>query len=156
MMQRLLIVLTMVFFSGTCLAQDLFFTSPGPQNASPVFLKDPSTGLRTASTTPRGLRMRNTGRALTICGGALAIGGIIMMNSADELYYTTTSGPSGTIEEGDPKGALGVLMTVAGVGMAVPGIIFWSKGQKKYNRYLEQQSVSLNSTASGLSLCYSF
>lgn len=156
MMQRLLIVLTMVLFSGTCLAQDLFFTNIASRNTSPVFLKDPSPGLGTGSAAPRGLRMRNTGRALTICGGALAIGGIIMMNSADELYYTTTSGPSGTVEEGDPKGALGVLMTVAGVGMAVPGIIFWSKGQKKYNRYLEQQRVSFNSTASGLSLRYSF
>jgi hypothetical protein len=156
MMQRLLIVLAMVFSSGVCLAQDLVFTSVSSQHTSPVFLKDPSPVFGMGSAAPRGLRMRNTGRALTLCGGALAIGGILMMNSADELYYTTTSGPSGVVEEGDPKGALGVLMTVAGVGMTVPGIIFWSKGQKKYNRYLEQQQVSLNSTASGLALRYSF
>jgi hypothetical protein len=155
-MYRSIILLAMVLFSGACLAQGLVFADLSSRPSSPVFLKDTPHDVGPVSA-PRGLRMRNTGRVLTICGGALAIGGIVMMNSADELYYTsTTSSQSGTVEEGDPKGALGVLMTVSGVGMMVPGIIFWSKGQKKYNRYLEQQSVSLKAGASGVSVRYSF
>lgn len=154
-MQRFIILLAMVLISGTCLAQELTLTGVTSEHVSPLFLKQsqPVQGMVAA---PRGLRMRNTGRALTIGGGALALGGIILMNNADELYYSTTSTQQGTVEEGDPKGALGVLMTITGVGAMVPGIIFWSKGQKKYNRYLEQQRVSLNAGARGLSLRYSF
>lgn len=155
MMRYFTILLTMVLISGTCLAQELAFTGNTPEHTSPLFLK-PSQPVQGMVAAPRGLRMRNTGRALTIGGGALALGGIILMNNADELYYTSTSTPQGTVEEGDPKGALGVLMTVTGVGAMIPGVIFWSKGQKKYNRYLEQQSVSLNAGARGLSLRYSF
>lgn len=150
-----MILLAMVLFSGTCLAQDLTFTGIAPEQTSPLFLKQ-TQAVQPMAAAPRGLRMRNTGRALTIGGGVLALGGIILMNNADELYYTSTSTSQGVVEEGDPKGALGVLMTVTGVGAMVPGIIFWSKGQKKYNRYLEQQSVSLNAGAKGLSLRYSF
>lgn len=103
-----------------------------------------------------GLRMRNTGRTLTIGGGILFIGGVIMMNSADELYYTSTQTQYGTVSEGDPKGALGILMSIGGAGMMVPGIIFWSKGAKKYKRHLERQSVSFKVGGSGVGLCYLF
>lgn len=79
-----------------------------------------------------------------------------MMNNADQLYYTSTQTQYGTVNEGDPKGALGVLMSIGGAGMMVPGIIFWKKGQKKYNRYLERQMVSFNAGSYGFGLCYSF
>ncbi|MFZ6012017.1 MAG: hypothetical protein ACOYXT_16865 [Bacteroidota bacterium] len=105
---------------------------------------------------PQGLRMRNTGRTLTICGVGLMLGGIILMNNADQLYYNAYSSSSGNYEEGDPKGALGLMMTIGGAGMTVPGIILWSKGQKKYDRYLEQQSVSFNLKGTGMSLRYRF
>jgi len=153
-MQRLVLGITMVLCAGLSCAQDLVFSYASQEVSSPLYLTHAE--VMPGSAMPRGLRMRNTGRALTILGAALAIGGIVMMNNADQLYYTTTQTQNGTVTEGDPKGALGVLMTITGAGMAVPGIIFWSKGQKKYNRHLEQQSAALNIKPSGLSLTYSF
>lgn len=146
-----LIVLVILLSSGLVVAQEYTFTSG--ENSSRYLVQKSQTGFSTVKLP--GQRMRNAGRALTICGGALAIGGIIMMNNADELYYTSTQSQYGTVNEGDPKGALGVLMTIGGVGMIVPGVILWSKGQKKYNRYLERQGLSLHSRGSGLALRYS-
>lgn len=153
-MKRLLFVGVLLACIAPSVAQQFSFTTLETRESGPVVLKKPAP-VSPAATIP-GMRMRNAGRTLTICGGALFIGGVIMMNNADELYYTTTHTQNGTISEGDPKGALGVLMTVGGIGMVVPGIILWSKGQKKYNRYMERQSVSMRSGSSGLSLRYSF
>ena len=104
---------------------------------------------------PPGLRMRNTGRTLTIIGGAMLIGGIIVYNNADENYYNSYTTSNGTYTEGDPQAALGVLMIMGGAGMTVPGIIFWSKGSKKYKRYLEREAA-VNIKGTGLSLSYRF
>jgi len=104
---------------------------------------------------PPGLRMRNVGRTLTIIGGGMLIGGIIVYNNADQSYYTTYQTSSGTYTEGDEEAALGALMIVGGTGMAVPGIIFWSKGSKKYKRYLEREAA-FNIKGTGLSLSYRF
>jgi hypothetical protein len=153
-MKRLLFVGVMLSCFAPSVAQEFTFTTLQTSESSQVVLKK-TAPVSTMVTIP-GLRMRNAGRTLTICGGVLFIGGVVMMNNADELYYTTTQTQNGTIQEGDPKGALGVLMTVGGIGMAVPGIILWSKGQKKYNRYLERQTVSMNVEGTGLSLRYSF
>lgn len=105
---------------------------------------------------PPGLRMRNTGRTLTIIGGVVLVSGIVLAATADELYYETTYSSSGTYSEGDPQGAIGVVMAVAGTGMAIPGIIFWSKGSKRYNKYLEEQRASLSLKGTGLTLRYRF
>jgi hypothetical protein len=105
---------------------------------------------------PPGLRMRNTGRTLTIIGGVVLVSGIIRAATADELYYETTYSSSGTYSEGDPQGAIGIVMAVAGTGMAIPGIIFWSKGSKRYNKYLEEQRASLSLKGTGLTLRYQF
>jgi hypothetical protein len=104
---------------------------------------------------PPGLRMRNTGRALTIIGGAMLIGGIIVFNNADSDYYNSYSTSAGTNTEADAQAALGVVMITGGVGMTVPGIIFWSKGSKKYKRHLERQA-SFNINGHGISLSYRF
>lgn len=105
---------------------------------------------------PPGLRMRNTGRTLTILGGAMLIGGIIMASSADDLYYNSTYSSSGSYSEGDPQGAVGVLMIAGGVGMAIPGIIFWTKGAKKYRSHLENERASINIKGTHLALLYQF
>ncbi|MEO7991095.1 MAG: hypothetical protein ABI663_16215 [Chryseolinea sp.] len=107
---------------------------------------------------PPGLRMRNTGRTLTILGSALFVGGAIIFGSADEKYYNSTTTNYGTTTEGDPKAAVGILMMVGGAGMAVPGIIFWSKGSKKYKSHLESegQAASIQFRSNGLSLHYRF
>jgi hypothetical protein len=104
---------------------------------------------------PPGLRMRNTGRTLTIIGGAMLVGGIALLASADEPYYSAYSTPYGTHEEGDPKAAVGILMMLGGTGMAVPGIIFWSKGSKKYKRYLEREAA-LHFERGGVSVALRF
>lgn len=105
-----------------------------------------------------GLKMRNIGRTLTICGGVSLITGVILMSGADELYYnTSTSTNGGSSESGDPQGAIGLLLTIAGTGMTVTGIILWSKGQKKYNYYKDEKpTVSFRSGSRGLTLAYTF
>lgn len=98
--------------------------------------------------------MRNVGRTLTIAGGAMLIGGIVIFNNADKTIYTYQTS-AGTYNESDPKAALGALMIVGGIGMTVPGIILWSKGSRKFNRYLERETACVINS-SGLSLQYRF
>lgn len=120
------------------------------EKVSPIVLKPTLLSEYEAKNAP-GLRMRNTGRTLTILGSAMFIGGIILVSNAESTYYTYQSSNYGDTEEGDPKGALGVLMMVGGTGMIVPGIILWSKGAKKYNRYLEKEkSASIQWKGNGL------
>ncbi len=103
-----MMVLVMLAIFGTAMSQEYTFTSEygrdgamyGKPKASYTTVKLP------------GQRMRNAGRILTIGGGALAIGGLIMMSNADDLYYTSTQSQYGTVTEGDAKGALGVLMSI--------------------------------------------
>ena len=64
---------------------------------------------------PPGLRRKKIGTALTIGGTALVIGGIAMVSSADALYYNYNTGSNGSYEEGDPKGALGIVMITGGI-----------------------------------------
>src|SRR6186713_1137357 len=59
---------------------------------------------------PPGYRMRNTGRVMTIIGAPLFIGGLIVLNNADEMYYNAVTTSSGTYSEGDPQAAVGALM----------------------------------------------
>ncbi|MBL7856158.1 MAG: hypothetical protein JNM57_00600 [Cyclobacteriaceae bacterium] len=99
-----------------------------------------------------GERMKRTGSTLTVIGGALFIGGIILTSQGSTEYDPYTG-----YEVADEKLALGVTMLVVGTGMLVPGIIFWSKGAKKYNRYMEQQqSLSFKVRGPALSLAYRF
>ncbi|MDH4092764.1 MAG: hypothetical protein OEV74_15865 [Cyclobacteriaceae bacterium] len=104
---------------------------------------------------PPGFRMRNVGRTLTVIGGAMLIGGIIVYNNADKTFYNTYQTSTGTYNEGDPQAALGVLMIMGGTGMTIPGIILWTKGAKKYNRYLERETA-LSIKGPGLSVRYRF
>src|SRR5687768_2371773 len=59
-----------------------------------------------------GETMRKVGRGLTIGGVGLTILGVALMSSADEIYYSSTATPNGTVEQGDPKGALGLMSTM--------------------------------------------
>jgi hypothetical protein len=99
--------------------------------------------------------MRNAGRTMTIIGVPLFIAGLIVFNNADENYYNSVTTSSGTYTEGDPQAALGILMSVAGAGLTIPGAILWSKGSKKYKRYLERESA-LKLNGRGLTLSYRF
>lgn len=104
---------------------------------------------------PPGYKMRNTGRLLTLIGAPLFVAGIVVYSNADQNYYNTVTTSSGTYTEGDPQAAAGVLMIVTGAGLTVPGVIFWSKGAKKYKRHMEKQAA-FKFDNKGLSLSYRF
>lgn len=129
-------------------------SEPAQRNVSPIIVNRVERVTYKISRPP-GLRMRNTGRTLTLIGGAMLIGGIVVFNNADDDYYNSYTTSNGTYTEGDTQAALGVLMIMGGAGMTVPGIIFWSKGSKKYNRYLEREAA-FNINQNGLSLSYRF
>lgn len=103
---------------------------------------------------PTGLRQRNVGRTLTIGGLALGFAGVMVYSDARK--GRTINNGQVTQSPEDYKATLGILMVEGGLGMFIPGVILWKKGQKKYNRWLEQQSVSLHTTGSGILLRYSF
>jgi hypothetical protein len=146
---------------GVCVSANAQFALLSNQNRQSVYLHPvhetlPSLGFTEAP----GVRMRRTGRALTIAGAVLFVSGIAMVSTADALYYnsntTYTNSGSGTVNEGDPRGGFGVALITGGVGMMVPGIIFWSKGSKKYRRYKEQQSASVAFKSMGVALQFHF
>jgi hypothetical protein len=103
---------------------------------------------------PPGLKMRNVGRTLTIIGGAMLIGGIIVFDNADPYYDYSSQGTTYYTKE-EKQAALGVLMVMGGTGMTIPGIILWSKGGKKYKRHLEREAA-FNFQGNGVSLSYRF
>jgi hypothetical protein len=103
---------------------------------------------------PPGYRMRNAGRTLTIIGGAMLIGGIIVYDNADPYYDYNSQGTTYYTKE-EQQAALGVLMIMGGTGMTIPGIILWSKGGKKYKRHLEREAA-FNFQGTGVSLSYRF
>ena len=104
-----------------------------------------------------GQRMIRVGKTLTIAGSVLIVGGVILMATADELYYRSNTVNGQTVTEGDIKGGLGVVMTAGGVGMVVPGIIVWSIGRKKYRAsQAGSASVSLGINNNGGGLRYTF
>jgi hypothetical protein len=123
-------------------------------NSSPIVISDVKR-VAYKIAYPPGYRMRNTGRMLTLIGVPLLVGGIIVFNNADENYYNTVTTSSGTYTEGDPQAAAGILMIGVGAGLTVPGVIFWSKGAKKYKRHMEREAA-FNFTGKGLSLSYRF
>ena len=103
--------------------------------------------------------MRNAARVLTIVGSAFIVGGAILYGTADDTYYKSTyTSSTGTVSEGDPQAGLGFVMMATGVGITVPGVIFWSKGSKKYNEHLRQggQATSLQFKGNGLALNFRF
>lgn len=153
-MNRSAIAFALVLLSCALSAQDFALQSGQKYPVSPLIVA-PVEKIHSVGPPP-GLRMRNTGRALTIGGVVLALSGVVMMSSADALYYRTTYTAYGTQTEGDPLGALGVAATTGGVGMMVTGGILWSKGNKKYKRHLERQNASFTVGANGVTLRYRF
>lgn len=103
---------------------------------------------------PPGLRMRNTGATLTIIGSAMLVTGIIVYANADQNDVRTYQS-GGTYYEVNDNEVYGQALIGIGAGMAIPGIIFWSKGAKKYNRYLEREAA-FNIQPGRLSLSYRF
>lgn len=108
-----------------------------------------------------GERQKRTGSTLTIIGGILFVGGVATLASADELYYNKSTsyvnGQQVTTEEGDPKALAGFVMVAGGAGMAIPGIIFWTKGTRRYKAYMaEHGTLSFNVHGTSGSVAYRF
>lgn len=146
-------VLLVFIFAGVyadAKSQDLFASLNTRGVQSPVF--KPSFSYKTfdKALLPPGYRMRKVGSTLTIAGAALFLGGIIVVSEADKTSYYNSS--TGQQVYDDPMFGAGSLMLVAGVGMMVPGIIFWSKGAKRYNQYLRDLQASVVVNGSGLSV----
>jgi hypothetical protein len=103
---------------------------------------------------PRGLRQRNIGRALTIGGVGLGFAGVLVFTDARK--GSVIANGQVTQEPETAKMLAGIYLIEGGLGMVIPGIILWKRGQKKYNRYLEEQSVSFHSTGNSFALRYRF
>jgi hypothetical protein len=103
---------------------------------------------------PRGLRQRNIGRALTIGGVAMGFAGVLVFTDARKGRVIANG--QVTQEPEEAKMLAGIYLVEGGIGMLIPGIILWKRGQKKYNRYLEEQSVSFHSTGNSFALRYRF
>lgn len=146
----------LVLISLAAHGQQMLAASQSPMVPRVVGQTPTRISLSTPSNAP-GYRQRNTGRTLTIIGGVMLVTGVVLVSTADATYYTTTTTSSGTYEEGDPKGGFGTLMIAGGLGMTIPGVILWSKGSKRYNRYLEKsKKVEAGINTSGVGLRYSF
>ncbi len=157
-MNSVVVSLLLVCISLSANAQLQYASSrilePSKEYESPVRIKDVNRVAYKVSMPP-GWRMRNVGRTLTIAGGALLIGGIIVYNNVDQRFYTTYTASGVQYTEMDPTAALGVLMIINGIGMTVPGVILWSKGGKKFKRHLEREGA-FNFKGNEVSLSYRF
>lgn len=103
---------------------------------------------------PPGLRMRNTGATLTVIGSVMLLTGVIVYTNADQNDVRTYQS-GGTYYVVNDNEVYGEALIGIGAGMAVPGIIFWSKGAKKYKRYLEREAA-FHIQPGRLSLSYRF
>jgi len=137
----------------TCISTQAQLSQPSIREqyaarVSPIRLRE-SGALHIQTGNLPGQHGMKVGKTLTIAGGVLLVGGIVLVSTADALYYNSTTTNGTTTEEGDIKGGLGVIMIAGGAGMVIPGVIIWSKSKKRYNQYLidhPQQSLSMHAT----------
>ena len=150
-MKYVAILATMLFFCSQTRGQEMVSSFVNDENIS--FSTTLQYSLK-SDPKPRGLRQRNIGRTLTIGGLVAGFAGVIVFTDARKGEVIANGQVTQEPEFG--KMMAGIYLIEAGVGMLVPGIILWKKGQKKYNRYLEEQSVSFHSTGSTFAVRYRF
>ena len=101
--------------------------------------------------------MKNTGRTLTILGGAAWIVGIV--TAANSTITTTNNGyGTQTSTTGNPQqAAIELIVGTAGLGAGIPLWIVGSHNERKYDRL---QTLTITPYAiprqQGLTLCYRF
>ncbi len=105
---------------------------------------------------PPGKKMMGVGKGLTFGGIGLLGLGVMLLSTADYSAFDTNTNPGYYNSEPDMQITLGATAVVGGIGMIIPGIIFWSKGSKKYKVYQLQQSGSINFAPNEVSLRYRF
>ncbi len=75
-------------------------------------------------------KYNRAGNTLLGIGVAATVVGVIMMATADDIFYTTSTYNGQTDSEGDIKGAMGLMLTTTGVAGIVTGAIFKSKAKR--------------------------
>jgi hypothetical protein len=151
-MKYLAVLLAMVLVSVATCAQSLILVNNQVSGLSPfrsISLNKPLD----LDERPPGLRQRNIGRTMAIGGAVLGFAGILIYSDARSGRVIAQGSVTQTPEEN--KMLAGILMIEGGIGLLIPGVIIWKKGQKKYSRYLERQTVSLSAAGPGLTLRYS-
>jgi hypothetical protein len=134
-----------------------------PQTVSPLYRQDYAAPMHITRFSIPGEKKKKVGSVMTVLGGALFVGGIAVYASGDPNYenttYNQTTGQYETTTV-DPKRVLGVLMCMAGAGVAIPGVIIWTKGIRQYNQYMREQgetgSLKLSVGNGGVGFAYHF
>ena len=148
---KTLMLLAMLCFGIACQAQ---YANRQYAQIAPASLKSINSFSETTTTRMPGERMKNVGTGLTLGGSALLIGGIILTSTTD--FNNLTDSNDNLNKKELRHLTYGIELIVFGVGMTVPGIIFWSKGSHKLKKYKREQNITLGSKGAGLSLKYHF
>lgn len=148
-MKKVVILLFLVATTVSLKAQTLarYSVSESPVHTasalvSPLYREAYAAPLHITKFSIPGEKKKKIGSIMTVLGGALFIGGIAMYASGDPNYENTTYNQTTGMYETttiDPKQVLGVFMCVVGTGVAVPGVILWTKGIRQYKQYMKEQ-----------------
>jgi hypothetical protein len=159
-MYKILLLISFVVISVSASAQ---YANRQYARVTPVSLNLISSFTTETSTTRvPGERMRNVGTSLILGGVVLEVIGIATLSTVDglELGVGSFSYQSSNPNDEDQlptKAFVGLLGVVGGIGMMVPGIIFYSKGTKRYNYYKNhEKELAIHVQGAGLSLKYHF
>ena len=121
---------------------------------TPVSLQSGNSFATETTTRMPGERMQTVGTTLTLCGSAILITGIIVTSTTD---FNNLVDANDNVNRKEVRHlTYGVELLVFGVGMTVPGIVFWAKGAHKLKRYKRDQNITLGTQGAGLSLKYHF
>jgi len=105
-------------------------------------------------------KMKSTGAALLVLGGAATVGGILLVSSASWETQTTEDGQTNATTQ-DASGGLGMLLLVGSLPLTIGGGIFTSIGSSKERqnkRLLNSLSFSpiIERKKTGMSIAYRF
>lgn len=103
-------------------------------------------------------KMKNTGRALTVVGGAVWIYGIVTLVKSANAQYNNGGTPTSSSNKDAQNGSLAYLAGTAGLGAGIPLWIIGANNQKKYENKLQNLSIrfDVNPQNKGLTLTYRF
>lgn len=95
-------------------------------------------------------RMKNTGSTLIVTGSLATVTGLIMLMNSSTTTTSTGYGNVTTETTGNPVGgALLYILGNAALGAGIPIAIVGKNNEKKYNRMLQNLSVSVGGSGAG-------
>ncbi len=133
----------------------LAFNTADASNTNSVFKRNLPGVIKDVKVVPPGFRMLKVGRPLTFFGGLIIVTGAFVNSIADkDGQYDPYTGTTTR----DVKSVLGPVLIIAGAGMAIPGVVLWANGSKKYKNYLNSKkaTTSIQFQGNGLSMKYRF